>query len=117
MLSLIFMLVSLKYSLFQHALSCVRLSVGWQPNKEFQCGRVSAAELVQADQEMLSTAGINVDLEKQSLLQTTLILQEQLKESQATLLLEQVCVLLFSPDWRYMSLLFHNLLNLVEMGR
>ncbi|XP_057477891.1 uncharacterized protein LOC130765480 [Actinidia eriantha] len=60
-----------------------------QPNKELQCGRVSAAELVQAVHEMLSTAGINVDLEKQSLLQTTLILQEQLKESQATLLLEQ----------------------------
>lgn len=50
---------------------------------------MSAAELVQAVHEMLSTAGINMDVEKQSLLQTTLILQEQLKESQATLLLEQ----------------------------
>ncbi|KAL7180871.1 hypothetical protein ACSBR1_039850 [Camellia fascicularis] len=60
-----------------------------QPNKELQYGRVSAAELVQAVHEMLSTAGINMDVEKQSLLQTTLILQEQLKESQATLLLEQ----------------------------
>ncbi|KAL7001510.1 hypothetical protein U1Q18_002661 [Sarracenia purpurea var. burkii] len=60
-----------------------------QLNKELQCGRVSAAELVQAVHEMLSGAGINMDLEKQSLLQTTLLLQEQLKESQATLLLEQ----------------------------
>ncbi|THF94367.1 hypothetical protein TEA_016544 [Camellia sinensis var. sinensis] len=61
----------------------------WQPNKELQYGRVSAAELVQAVHEMLSTAGVNMDVEKQSLLQTTLTLQEQLKESQATLLLEQ----------------------------
>ncbi|XP_028123736.1 E3 ubiquitin-protein ligase RNF34-like [Camellia sinensis] len=60
-----------------------------QPNKELQYGRVSAAELVQAVHEMLSTAGVNMDVEKQSLLQTTLTLQEQLKESQATLLLEQ----------------------------
>uniref|UniRef100_UPI001C07FDD5 hypothetical protein n=1 Tax=Acinetobacter indicus TaxID=756892 RepID=UPI001C07FDD5 len=60
-----------------------------QTGKELQYGRVSAAELVQAVHEMLSAAGVNVDVEKQSLLQTTLTLQEQLKESQAALLLEQ----------------------------
>ena len=60
------------------------------PGKELQYGRVSAAELVQAVHEMLSAAGINMDLEKQSLLQSTLTLQEQLKETQAALLLEQV---------------------------
>ncbi|CBI27138.3 unnamed protein product, partial [Vitis vinifera] len=59
------------------------------PGKELQYGRVSAAELVQAVHEMLCSAGINMDVEKQSLLQTTLTLQEQLKESQAALLLEQ----------------------------
>ncbi|MCL7051872.1 hypothetical protein MKW94_023113, partial [Papaver nudicaule] len=52
-------------------------------------GRVSPAELVQAVSEMLSAAGINMNAEKQSLLQTALTLQEQLKESQAALLLEQ----------------------------
>ncbi|KAG6773689.1 hypothetical protein POTOM_021004 [Populus tomentosa] len=51
--------------------------------------RVSPAELVQAVHEMLSEAGISVDVEKQSLLERTLTLQEQLKESQAALLLEQ----------------------------
>ncbi|XP_059656455.1 uncharacterized protein LOC132303270 isoform X2 [Cornus florida] len=60
-----------------------------QPGKELQYGRVSAAELVQAVHEMLSAAGVNMDVEKQSLLQTTVTLQEQLKESQAALLLEQ----------------------------
>ena len=55
-----------------------------------QHGQVSAAELVQAVHEMLSAAGISMDVEKQTLLQTTLTLQEQLKESQAALLLEQV---------------------------
>lgn len=70
------------------------------PGKELQYGRVSAAELVQAVHEMLCSAGINMDVEKQSLLQTTLTLQEQLKESQAALLLEQVC-----------NLPFFNLLN------
>lgn len=59
-----------------------------QPDR--QCGRVSATEFVRAVHEMLSSAGINLDVEKQSLLQTTLTLQEQLKESQAALLLEQV---------------------------
>lgn len=44
---------------------------------------------------MLSAAGINMDVEKQSLLKRTLTLQEQLKESQAALLLEQVCHLQF----------------------
>ncbi|GJW33592.1 sacsin isoform X1 [Tanacetum coccineum] len=60
-----------------------------QPIKELQHGRVSAEELVQAVQEMLSAAGIRMDTEKQSLLQTTLSLQERFKESQAALLLEQ----------------------------
>ncbi|KAF8378913.1 hypothetical protein HHK36_030262 [Tetracentron sinense] len=60
-----------------------------QPGTDLHYGRVSAAELVQAVHEMLSAAGINMDVEKQSLLQTTLTLQEQLKESQAALLLEQ----------------------------
>lgn len=62
-----------------------------QAGKELQYGRVSAGELVQAVQEMLSAAGIYMDVEKQSLLQKTLTLQEQLKESQTSLLLEQVC--------------------------
>lgn len=61
-----------------------------QSARNLQCGRVSATEFVQAVHEMLSSAGINLDVEKQSLLQTTLTLQEQLKESQAALLLEQV---------------------------
>ncbi|RVW45462.1 hypothetical protein CK203_079741 [Vitis vinifera] len=65
------------------------LHVQLPPGKELQYGRVSAAELVQAVHEMLCSAGINMDVEKQSLLQTTLTLQEQLKESQAALLLEQ----------------------------
>ncbi|KAI3443790.1 hypothetical protein Pfo_000455 [Paulownia fortunei] len=60
-----------------------------QPVQDLQRGRVSAVELVQAVHEMLSSAGINLDVEKQSLLQTALTLQEQLKESQAALLLEQ----------------------------
>ncbi|KAK9275083.1 hypothetical protein L1049_022342 [Liquidambar formosana] len=60
-----------------------------QLGKDLQYGRVSAEELVQAVHEMLSAAGINMDVEKQSLLQTTLTLQEQLKESRTALLLEQ----------------------------
>ncbi|GFQ05377.1 sacsin [Phtheirospermum japonicum] len=60
-----------------------------QSVQDLQRGQVSAAEFVQAVHEMLSSAGINLDVEKQSLLQTTLTLQEQLKESQAALLLEQ----------------------------
>lgn len=65
------------------------------PGQELQYGCVSAAELVQAVHEMLWTAGINMDVEKRSLMQTNLTLQEQLKESQAALLLEQVCNLSF----------------------
>lgn len=67
----------------------------WQPQpvQDLQHGRVSAAEFVQAVHEMLSSAGISLDVEKQSLLQTSLTLQEQLKESQAALLLEQVSAL------------------------
>ncbi|KAK1273593.1 hypothetical protein QJS04_geneDACA019168 [Acorus gramineus] len=64
-------------------------SSGSQSSKQPQYGQVSALELVQAVHDMLSTAGIDMDSEKQTLLQTTLNLQEQLKESQATLLLEQ----------------------------
>ncbi|XP_058090303.1 uncharacterized protein LOC131236843 isoform X2 [Magnolia sinica] len=60
-----------------------------QSVKELQYGRVSAEELVQAVHDMLAAAGINMDAEKQTLLRTTLSLQEQLKESQAALLLEQ----------------------------
>ncbi|KAJ4822812.1 hypothetical protein Tsubulata_015814 [Turnera subulata] len=60
-----------------------------QGHKELQYGRVSPGELVQAVHEMLSAAGINMDMEKQSLLQRTITLQEQLKDSQAALLLEQ----------------------------
>lgn len=60
-----------------------------QPAKELQYGRVSAAELVQAVHEMLSSAGINMDMEQQSLLQRTITLQEQLQESRTALLLEQ----------------------------
>jgi hypothetical protein len=42
---------------------------------------------------MLSAAGVRVDAEKETLLQTTLTLQDQLKESQVALLMEQVCSL------------------------
>lgn len=40
---------------------------------------------------MLSAAGVRMDAEKETLLQTTLSLQDQLKESQVALLVEQVC--------------------------
>ncbi|TXG56914.1 hypothetical protein EZV62_018227 [Acer yangbiense] len=54
-----------------------------------QYGLVSAAELVQAVHEMLSAAGISMDVEKQSLMQKAITLKEQLQESRAALLLEQ----------------------------
>ncbi|CAH9144035.1 unnamed protein product [Cuscuta epithymum] len=57
--------------------------------QELQQGPVSAEELVQAIREMLSAAGIDMDVEKQSLLQSTISLEGQLKESQAAFLLEQ----------------------------
>ncbi|KAK9106331.1 hypothetical protein Syun_022342 [Stephania yunnanensis] len=60
-----------------------------QQARELQYGKVSAAELVQAVNDMLSAAGFNIDSEKQSILQTSLTLQDQLKESQAAFLLEQ----------------------------
>lgn len=60
-----------------------------QPLEDLQHGQVSAAEVVQAVHEMLYAAGISMDTEKQSLLQMQLTLQEQLKESQVALLLEQ----------------------------
>lgn len=60
------------------------------PSLREQSGKVSAAELVHAVNEILSAAGINMDAEKQALLQKTIDLQENLKESQASLLLEQV---------------------------
>lgn len=44
---------------------------------------------MQAVHEMLSAAGISMDMERQTLLRTNLTLQEQLKDSQAALLLEQ----------------------------
>ncbi|KAK7308413.1 hypothetical protein VNO77_42018 [Canavalia gladiata] len=59
-----------------------------QPVRE-QSGKVSAAELMQAVNEILSAAGIKMDVEKQALLRRTINLQENLKESQAALLLEQ----------------------------
>ncbi|CAI8605288.1 unnamed protein product [Vicia faba] len=59
------------------------------PSLREQSGKVSAAELVHAVNEILSAAGINMDAEKQALLQKTVDLQENLKESQAALLLEQ----------------------------
>lgn len=74
----------------------------WQPQpvQDLQHGRVSAAEFVQAVHEMLSSAGISLDVEKQTLLQTSLTLQEQLKESQAALLLEQVFISsIISATW------------------
>ncbi|GFP91118.1 probable acyl-activating enzyme 1 peroxisomal [Phtheirospermum japonicum] len=60
-----------------------------QSVQDLQCGQVSAAEFVQVVHGMLSSPGINLDVEKQSLLQTALTLQQQLEESQAALLLEQ----------------------------
>ncbi|KAL4186156.1 hypothetical protein AMTRI_Chr09g12820 [Amborella trichopoda] len=57
--------------------------------KDLQYGKVSTTELVQAVQDILSAAGLSMDVENQTLLQTTLLFQEQLKESQAALLLEQ----------------------------
>lgn len=61
-----------------------------QPVNETQYGRVTAKELVEAVHEMLSAAGINMELENQSLLQRTITLQEELKDSQAAYILEQV---------------------------
>lgn len=49
--------------------------------------------MVQAVNEMLSAVGMHMDVEKQSLMQKTITLQEQLKDSQTALLLEQVYVL------------------------
>lgn len=62
-------------------------------------GKVSSTELVQAVHDMLSAAGVRMDAEKETLLQATLSLQDQLKESQVSLLVEQVCLL------RYLYLL------------
>ncbi|BAS91615.1 Os04g0675300, partial [Oryza sativa Japonica Group] len=52
-------------------------------------GKVSSTELVQAVHDMLSAAGVRMDATKETLLQTTLSLQDQLKESQVALLVEQ----------------------------
>ncbi|KAK9663814.1 hypothetical protein RND81_14G000300 [Saponaria officinalis] len=65
-------------------------STSAQTRKNLQYGRVAPEELVQAVHEMLSAAGVSVDMEAQILLRTNLTLQEQLKDSQAALLLEQV---------------------------
>ncbi|KAL6844366.1 hypothetical protein ACP4OV_026039 [Aristida adscensionis] len=53
-------------------------------------GKVSSTELVQAVHDMLSAAGVRMDAEKETLLQSTLTLQDQLKESQVALLVEQM---------------------------
>ncbi|KAK4261932.1 hypothetical protein QN277_004866 [Acacia crassicarpa] len=66
-----------------------RVGSSSKPMREVQYGKVSAVELVQAVNEILSAAGVNIDAEKQGLLQRTIALQENLKESQAALLLEQ----------------------------
>jgi sacsin len=42
---------------------------------------------------MLSAAGVRMDAEKETLFEATLSLQDQLKESQVALLVEQVCLL------------------------
>nr|XP_043618245.1 E3 ubiquitin-protein ligase MYLIP-B-like [Erigeron canadensis] len=68
-----------------------KLDVFWQ-KQTIQClehGGVPTEEFVEAFKEMLSGARINMDPKRQCLLQTILSLQEQLKESQATLVLEQ----------------------------
>lgn len=52
-------------------------------------GKVSSMELVQAVHDMLSAAGVRIDAEKETLLQSTLSLQDQLQESQVALLVEQ----------------------------
>ncbi|KAG2569738.1 hypothetical protein PVAP13_7NG437900 [Panicum virgatum] len=57
-------------------------------------GKVSSTELVQAVHDMLSAAGVRMDAEKETLLQATLSLQDQLKESQVALLVEQVPLLM-----------------------
>jgi hypothetical protein len=67
---------------------------------------------VQAVHEMLSSAGINMDMEQQSLLQRTITLQEQLQESRAALLLEQVCNLQF----RIISFLIHQFKSTLVKG-
>lgn len=83
-----------------------------QAVKERQYGRVTSTELVQAVHDMLSAAGINIDAEKQSLLQTTLTLQEQVKESQVALLVEQVCP--WFPDFVIMERLIY--FNITVVG-
>lgn len=70
-------------------------------------GRVTAGELVQAVHELLSAAGVHVDMEKQSLLQNVISLQQRLEESQADLLLEQVHSI--SSPWLPPSFLFSSL--------
>lgn len=62
-----------------------------QLGQGMQYGRVSATELVQAVHDMLSASGISIDTEKQALMQMNLTLQEQLRESEVALLVEQVC--------------------------
>ncbi|KAL0905364.1 hypothetical protein M5K25_023777 [Dendrobium thyrsiflorum] len=60
-----------------------------QTGRELRYGKVSAEETVRAVHDMLLTAGINMDTEQQTLLRTTLTLQEQMKEFQVALLVEQ----------------------------
>ncbi|XP_057525626.1 uncharacterized protein LOC130805043 isoform X1 [Amaranthus tricolor] len=66
-----------------------KTSTQLETGKDLQYGRVLPAEMVQAVHEMLSAAGISIDMETRTLLRTNLTLQEQLKDSQAALLLEQ----------------------------
>ncbi|GJV35574.1 sacsin isoform X1, partial [Tanacetum coccineum] len=60
-----------------------------QQIKDLEHGHVSAEELIQAVEETLARAGIELDMEKQGLLLTALSLEQRLKESQAALQLEQ----------------------------
>ena len=67
---------------------------------------------MQAVHDMLSAAGINMDAEKQTLLQTTLILQEQVKESQVALLVEQVCPRF--PTLIYLEKLIKSIISMIS---
>ncbi|CAM0901691.1 unnamed protein product [Alopecurus aequalis] len=72
-----------------HSSSSARSEVADDMAAGLEYGKVSSTELVQAVHDMLSAAGVRMDAEKETLLQTTLSLQDQLKESQVALLMEQ----------------------------
>nr|XP_043613326.1 uncharacterized protein LOC122585271 [Erigeron canadensis] len=67
----------------------VKLSNQRQEIIELGNDSVLDEEFAQAVEEMLCGAGVGLDMEMECLIQTTLSLQEKLKESQAALLLEQ----------------------------